>query len=1241
MPVSGIDSQAIRKDVILMELDLDTTIRWVSDSSTAVVGKSPSSLIGKKIGDYLIDDYDRFVQATEQMLKNTLHSFRMHFQFDVTEDGPLTDHDDSSRQLISDSDNDNEGVFDFDDRLPMALELEAQGIVIVESNSKTPSYTMWTMRPYGSGKPVALLPPTNMDPTFVEFLGSGGEELAQFLYSSLEQAVTSGVSTPDRPPPVPVLCHICESNIPSWFFEKHSELCAVTHKAEFLVQDCQDALQDHRIMLVSLSNALEKSEVRPEGPMPEYAGRQILAPGMGGGGGSSLGPHSPYSTPESPRRKRRSLYDRSSQIDLVEMLMDICDIALDINMPSIREEDHSMIPEEMRLQSPPSENRINEVMRWSAPNSNDPALALLIQDTYSVVNTKVDAVLRLKNVIIYSERITQEINAQVDQAFESTLEMAAERVREEQQLSEAQNKSKIQSQNVQRNTSYPIGLEATAMDTSSTEIHIPRRQLSDSSVPRKRNISNPLIIPPERWIPGERINPRQKDLREDSSSSSGALRSPVPMLSKGENTDGNESDYSRSSSTNLSIPKSGSIEIPGRQSRATKGLYGSPRRLPSPGRRASPQRRVSPSPLRSSSSRQPSYQWDISPTGSPIMVSADNEMYQNSKNHKRAASSHSDQLNRIPPLSPRMPSMTSVHRTAPTSIKDFDVIKPISKGAFGSVYLTRKKATGIYYAIKVLRKSNMVSKNQVTNVRAERAILMSQGDSPFVARLFFTFQSKDYLYLVMEYLNGGDCAALLKNVGSLPEEWAKRYVAEVVLGLRYLHRKGIVHRDLKPDNLLIDSKGHLKLTDFGLSRTGLVGRQARANEESFGLEPIDPVFHGKFIGQSLSRTSSRSVSHDNTVSPSSTPLITPDAQFGNSPGYFNLNYTINPSASSRAETQSVDSTVFDREETVGVKEPKDNVLSRPSSGSGDPNVLATTLARLNFGEKSFADDDASSDSGSVQSFTAQGFTKQLSSHGARFSPKRRMSNMSPPEMALFDPNDSTRRFVGTPDYLAPETIKGTGQDDMGDWWSLGVILFEFIYGYPPFHAERPSEVFENILARKIDWPTGEYDVASQEAKDLMERLMCSEPSARIGSKGAEEVMQHPFFAGIDWTTICEEKSPFIPQCDNVENTQYFDPRGNENFFTEEMQDLKTSDDEISPKPLDQKHEFESVMPMAIPAHMRSDGRRERRLSEPYGDFGSFAYRNLPILEKANKETIQRLRSEHLLSSSLNSPTSPE
>ena len=145
------------------------------------------------------------------------------------------------------------------------------------------------------------------------------------------------------------------------------------------------------------------------------------------------------------------------------------------------------------------------------------------------------------------------------------------------------------------------------------------------------------------------------------------------------------------------------------------------------------------------------------------------------------------------PLSPLPAPISSARPVAP-SIKDFDIIKPISKGAFGSVFLAKKRVTGDYYAIKFLKKSDMIAKNQVTNVKAERMILMTQTDSPYVTKLYYTFQSKDYLYLVLEYLNGGDCSSLIKVLGNLPCDWARNYLAEVTLGLSYLHGKQIIHR---------------------------------------------------------------------------------------------------------------------------------------------------------------------------------------------------------------------------------------------------------------------------------------------------------------------------------------------------------------------------------------------------------------------------------------------------------------
>ncbi|XP_062103163.1 probable serine/threonine protein kinase IREH1 [Humulus lupulus] len=115
----------------------------------------------------------------------------------------------------------------------------------------------------------------------------------------------------------------------------------------------------------------------------------------------------------------------------------------------------------------------------------------------------------------------------------------------------------------------------------------------------------------------------------------------------------------------------------------------------------------------------------------------------------------------------------------------------------------------------------MIRKNAVESILAERDILISVRN-PFVVRFFYSFTCRENLYLVMEYLNGGDLYSLLRNLGCLEEDVARVYIAEVVLALEYLHSLCVVHRDLKPDNLLIAHDGHIKLTDFGLSKVGLI-----------------------------------------------------------------------------------------------------------------------------------------------------------------------------------------------------------------------------------------------------------------------------------------------------------------------------------------------------------------------------------------------------------------------------------
>ncbi|KAG1681297.1 hypothetical protein FOA52_007343 [Chlamydomonas sp. UWO 241] len=159
------------------------------------------------------------------------------------------------------------------------------------------------------------------------------------------------------------------------------------------------------------------------------------------------------------------------------------------------------------------------------------------------------------------------------------------------------------------------------------------------------------------------------------------------------------------------------------------------------------------------------------------------------------------------------------------TIEDFDLVKPISRGAYGRVYLARKRATGDYYAIKVMKKKDLVDRDMVLSINNERKIL-ALTNNPFVVRFFYSFTSKHNLYIVMEYLPGGDLSSLLQEVGTLEEDAARQYVAEAVLALEYCHNQCIIHRDLKPDNMLLSAQGHLKLTDFGMSCIGVIEDEA-------------------------------------------------------------------------------------------------------------------------------------------------------------------------------------------------------------------------------------------------------------------------------------------------------------------------------------------------------------------------------------------------------------------------------
>ncbi|KAA0184402.1 hypothetical protein HAZT_HAZT005371 [Hyalella azteca] len=142
-------------------------------------------------------------------------------------------------------------------------------------------------------------------------------------------------------------------------------------------------------------------------------------------------------------------------------------------------------------------------------------------------------------------------------------------------------------------------------------------------------------------------------------------------------------------------------------------------------------------------------------------------------------------------------------------------MKKIGVGAFGEVALVRKYDGSKLYAMKTLRKSDVIKRNQVAHVKAERDIL-AESDNDWVVKLYYSFQDADNLYLIMDYIPGGDLMSLLIKFGIFMEPLARFYIAELVCAIESVHKMGFIHRDIKPDNILIDRDGHIKLTDFGL-----------------------------------------------------------------------------------------------------------------------------------------------------------------------------------------------------------------------------------------------------------------------------------------------------------------------------------------------------------------------------------------------------------------------------------------
>jgi len=184
-------------------------------------------------------------------------------------------------------------------------------------------------------------------------------------------------------------------------------------------------------------------------------------------------------------------------------------------------------------------------------------------------------------------------------------------------------------------------------------------------------------------------------------------------------------------------------------------------------------------------------------------------------------------------------------------LDSFKMIKVIGKGSFGKVFLVKEIKTGEMFALKVLRKDNIIKRNQVEHTRTERSVL-GYVRHPFIVSMNMAFQSKDKLYFVLDYCAGGELFFHLGKLGKFPEPRARFYAAEITLAINYVHQLDIIYRDLKPENVLLDAKGHVRLTDFGLSKEGISSSSTGANSfcgtpEYLSPEILNRQGHGRAV----------------------------------------------------------------------------------------------------------------------------------------------------------------------------------------------------------------------------------------------------------------------------------------------------------------------------------------------------------------------------------------------------------
>ncbi|UNI24331.1 serine/threonine-protein kinase dbf2 [Purpureocillium takamizusanense] len=339
---------------------------------------------------------------------------------------------------------------------------------------------------------------------------------------------------------------------------------------------------------------------------------------------------------------------------------------------------------------------------------------------------------------------------------------------------------------------------------------------------------------------------------------------------------------------------------------------------------------------------------------------------------------------------------------------DFQILTQVGQGGYGQVFLAQKKDTREVCALKVMSKKLLFKLDEVRHVLTERDILTT-AQSEWLVRLLYSFQDDKSIYLAMEYVPGGDFRTLLNNTGVLSNRHARFYIAEMFCAVDALHQLGYIHRDLKPENFLVDSTGHVKLTDFGLAAGVL--------------------------------------------------------------------------APSRIESMRV----------------KLEQASETSVPFGKP-IEQRTVAERRESYRNMRDNDV----------------------------------------------NYAKSIVGSPDYMAPEVLRGEEYDFTVDYWSLGCMLFEALTGFPPFAGATPDETWRNlkhwreVLKRPV-WEDPNYFLSNRTWNFI---TTCINSRTRRFCN-IQDIYSHQYFAEVDWSTLRQTRAPFVPELDSETDAGYFDDFSNE------------------------------------------------------------------------------------------------